>query len=277
MEPTRSLNSLDPAMDARSSASTVFTWARYPLAIAEETARRAQDALVRQQQLERDLLEARTELAALHQLLVEIPQIFERKFQDRIAGNPNPRIDEAGASRPHPPSPSGPPGPPGSSGAGGVLSPAAAGSSSSLQPIPWLRAALSLLLVAGAGGSVVLAARHGLPRWMTLRPAPPAVQPSTGPSRPASAAAPQNPASPPPSDSLTLTPRGISWVEVSTPGGRILFRDMLKVPRTFRLNGGLRVMAGRPDLVDVRLAGRPSRVLGTIDQVRWHRFPGPEC
>jgi len=82
MEPTRSLDS--PASDTPAANSSLFAWAAYPLAVADETTRRTQDALVKRQQLERDLLEARTELSALHRLIEEIPQIFERKFQDRL-------------------------------------------------------------------------------------------------------------------------------------------------------------------------------------------------
>jgi hypothetical protein len=50
----------------------------------EEATRRSAEVLAQQQRLEQELAEARAELAAMQDLLDDIPQIFERKFQQRL-------------------------------------------------------------------------------------------------------------------------------------------------------------------------------------------------
>jgi cytoskeleton protein RodZ len=85
------------------------------------------------------------------------------------------------------------------------------------------------------------------------------------------------PASTGPADrsSLVLNARGPSWVEIATTGGTTLFRGTLEGQRSFPLGQGLRVLAGRPDLVTAQLGGGPAQALGRIDQVKWRRFaPG---
>ena len=72
-----------------------------------------------------------------------------------------------------------------------------------------------------------------------------------------------------------LNARGPSWVEIATTGGTTLFRGTLEGQRSFPLGQGLRVLAGRPDLVTAQLGGGPAQALGRIDQVQWRRFaPG---
>lgn len=127
---------------------------------------------------------------------------------------------------------------------------------------------LGLLAVAGVGTSLVLALRQGVLGWGWLPP-------GTAPGSPVGGAPPppRPPAATAPATDLALTPRGPSWVEVTTPAGQSLFRGMLTTPRRFPLGEGLQVLAGRPDLVSVRVADGPARILGPIDQVRWYRFP----
>ena len=84
---------------------------------------------------------------------------------------------------------------------------------------------------------------------------------------------------------LVLDSRGPSWLEVTTGepstgepssgGGRLLFRGTLEGQRRFPLAEGVRVLAGRPDLVTVRIGAGPAQPLGPIDQVRWRRFTAP--
>jgi len=127
------------------------------------------------------------------------------------------------------------------------------------------RAWLGLLAVAGVGTSLALVLRQGVLGWGWLPP-------GAAPGSPAGDA-PRRPAATAPATDLALTPRGPSWVEVATPAGQSLFRGVLTAPRRFPLGEGLQVLAGRPDLVSVRVADGPTRILGPIDQVRWYSFP----
>jgi cytoskeleton protein RodZ len=66
-----------------------------------------------------------------------------------------------------------------------------------------------------------------------------------------------------------------SWVEVRDAKDQILFSGQLEKEARFRLGGGLRVLAGRPDLVTASVGSEPPRRLGTISQVDWQEFPTP--
>lgn len=64
-----------------------------------------------------------------------------------------------------------------------------------------------------------------------------------------------------------------SWVEVRDAEGQTLFSGMLEKEARFRLGTGLRVLAGRPDLVTASVDGDAPRRLGTISEVDWQDFP----
>jgi cytoskeleton protein RodZ len=64
-----------------------------------------------------------------------------------------------------------------------------------------------------------------------------------------------------------------SWVEVRDADGQTLFSGLLEKEARFRLGQGLRVLAGRPDLVTVSIGGDAPRRLGTISEVEWQDFP----
>ncbi|MEX0587892.1 MAG: helix-turn-helix domain-containing protein [Cyanobium sp.] len=66
-----------------------------------------------------------------------------------------------------------------------------------------------------------------------------------------------------------------SWLEVKTASGKSLFRGSFQGERRFDLEGGLDVLAGRPDLVQAQMGSGTSQALGRIDQVRWRRFTAP--
>ena len=51
---------------------------------SQATLQHAAETAAHQQRLEQDLAAAQAELGALHALLEDIPQIFERKFQQRL-------------------------------------------------------------------------------------------------------------------------------------------------------------------------------------------------
>jgi cytoskeleton protein RodZ len=67
-----------------------------------------------------------------------------------------------------------------------------------------------------------------------------------------------------------------SWLEVRNGSGQVLFSGMLEKEARFRLGEGLRVLAGRPDLVTAAVGGEAPRRLGRISEVGWQDFaPSP--
>ena len=72
--------------------------------------------------------------------------------------------------------------------------------------------------------------------------------------------------------SLTLSSLNHTWLEVKTLKGKQLFRGDFKGRQDFSLNEGLRVLAGRPDLVLVEVGATAARPLGTVSKVQWQSF-----
>lgn len=68
---------------------------------------------------------------------------------------------------------------------------------------------------------------------------------------------------------LVLRASAPSWVEVRTASGDTLHFAILRGERRFPIRDGLRLLAGRPDLIRVSTGSQPVRVLGRIDDVRW--------
>ncbi|MEB3296847.1 MAG: DUF4335 domain-containing protein [Cyanobacteriota bacterium] len=71
---------------------------------------------------------------------------------------------------------------------------------------------------------------------------------------------------------LSLTIEGESWLEVSQIDGTSLFAGIGKGVLRFPLGAGLKVRAGRPDLVLAQAGDGPARLLGKIDEIDWQRF-----
>lgn len=71
---------------------------------------------------------------------------------------------------------------------------------------------------------------------------------------------------------LVITAKGPSWLEVRDSNGHVLYRGLFAAEQSFPLGKGLRVLAGRPDLVSTRLGADPPRPLGRISDVRWQSF-----
>jgi len=71
---------------------------------------------------------------------------------------------------------------------------------------------------------------------------------------------------------LTLSSPQPSWIEVRSLEGKQLFEGNLTGRRVFPLGQGLRVLAGRPDLVLASLGSAPAKPLGPIDQINWLTF-----
>ncbi len=66
-----------------------------------------------------------------------------------------------------------------------------------------------------------------------------------------------------------------SWVEVRNSSGQVLFSGLLEKEARFRLGDGLRVLAGRPDLVTAAVGRDAPRRLGSISEVDWQDFAPP--
>jgi cytoskeletal protein RodZ len=131
-------------------------------------------------------------------------------------------------------------------------------------PTTWLWAVLVLL----GGGAVAVAALRG---WVPVPTAAgvPSAAPSSGqPAVPVPAPAAPRPAP----DQLLLESRQPSWLEVRTAAGDTLFRGTFTGAKRFPLGNGLRVLAGRPDLVTATAGTLPPQTLGRIDQVVWRSF-----
>ncbi|MBD2548898.1 helix-turn-helix domain-containing protein [Microcystis elabens FACHB-917] len=128
-------------------------------------------------------------------------------------------------------------------------------------PPRWLWAALLLL---GGAAAAVGVLKDRVPSTPTAGiPAPvtasgQAVEPAAAP-RPAP-------------DQLLLKSRQPSWLEVRTAAGEVLFRGTFTGEKRFPLGSGLRVLAGRPDLVTATAGSLAPQTLGRIDQVMWRSF-----
>ena len=72
---------------------------------------------------------------------------------------------------------------------------------------------------------------------------------------------------------LRLQALGPSWVEVRGLNGDTLYGAILQGQVLLPLGRGVKVLAGRPDLVRVSVAGERPKVLGRIDQIAWVEVP----
>ena len=147
---------------------------------------------------------------------------------------------------------------------GGLALAGAVGGAALLLPRPWARPAGTASPASPATATVTAPTTTTAPATTTAV-APSAGVPSPGPAAAAGATS--------AADELVLTTTGASWIEVRDPAGRSLFQGTLgQGEKRFPLGTGLRVMAGRPDLVSASVAGGPARVLGPISSVQWRSF-----
>jgi transcriptional regulator with XRE-family HTH domain len=148
-----------------------------------------------------------------------------------------------------------------------------------------VRALAVVALIVGGAAALVWGWRRfdagALQTWLPAQPAAPADETAAnqaGNAANAPAAAPASPL-PAPGD-LLLSSSAPSWLEVRQVGGaageEVVFRGTFKGERRFPLGEGLKVLAGRPDLVTARLAGKPAQRLGSIEQVQWRTFKTAE-
>lgn len=78
----------------------------------------------------------------------------------------------------------------------------------------------------------------------------------------------QNPAA----EELILRASEPTWLEVRDDDNRPLLAETFQGQRRLPLGKGLRLLAGRPDLLTVQLHGKPPERLGDIDDLHWFRF-----
>jgi len=78
-----------------------------------------------------------------------------------------------------------------------------------------------------------------------------------------------------PAGQLRLESPQPSWVEVRTLEGRTLYAAILNGRVQLPLGGGLKVLAGRPDLVRASRGAELPQPLGTIDRITWVVFDAP--
>lgn len=147
-----------------------------------------------------------------------------------------------------------------------------------------VRSLAVVALIVGGGAALVWGWRRfdasALQTWLPAQPAAPAGETTAdraadAAKAPATAPAAPLPMPPAPGD-LLLSSNAPSWLEVRQVGGaageEVVFRGTFKGERRFPLGDGLKVLAGRPDLVTARLEGKPAQRLGSIEQVQWRTF-----
>jgi len=246
-----------------------------------------------------ELEQVRSQLADYEALLGELPDIFERKYQQRqqpfllqqqLLSRENQSLRDIvkGAGRQSPPPPP------------SALKPAAPATAPTppeplrpdpprpspprpspglIQALPAAMAAKGLAVLLGfvALGAVLGTVRQSLkgqasPPASMARPPASTSQTQPSPTKPTEA----KPAPPKPAPSLlVLNSSGPNWVEVRTLSRQRVYEGMLKGEKMLPLGQGLQVLAGRPDLLTVRQgAGRP-KVLGRIDELVWISFRPP--
>jgi len=127
----------------------------------------------------------------------------------------------------------------------------------------WLVPGARAALLVGVGAGLVWGANQ-------LQPPSRLTLPQAGPSQadPSVQGSP-SPGAGVPLGQLRLHSSGPSWVEVRSLEGETLYAAILQGQVLLPLGRGVKVLAGRPDLVRVSLADQRPKVLGRIDQIAW--------
>ncbi|MDM7953181.1 MAG: helix-turn-helix domain-containing protein [Cyanobium sp. CZS 25K] len=133
------------------------------------------------------------------------------------------------------------------------------------RPRSWVWAGLLLL---GGSAVAVTALRGTAPSPQAAPASGPSPSPGQDRAPAAIAVAPLQTAA----DQLRLQTSQPSWLEVRTAAGVTLYRGTFTGEKRFPLGNGLRVLAGRPDLVTASAGSQEPRPLGRIDQVVWRTF-----
>jgi len=130
-----------------------------------------------------------------------------------------------------------------------------------------LIAAITTLMVAALAASLGLWRRSRVPQLAT--PAAPPTAPQTATPTPASKLASQS--APDIELQLRLRFNGECWIEVQTLDGETVLVKTFQdgETRSLPLGEGLRVQAGRPDLLEVAVGEGDFRTFGAIDRINW--------
>lgn len=229
------------------------------------------------EQLEQELDRVKAELEEYQGLIEELPSIYEGKFQNQLRDvaqdirrlldeqqGLQQQIDRALQGAPAEPDHELP-----------ESEPLPSGSDFEASRNPWLLvlwSVLTALAVAGGVAAFGLWNRARAPQIATPGPPDveaslPAPEPAPAPEAPESEAA-EAPLGP---DSLRLRAQGECWVEVQTLDGRRVFMATLQEgeQRRLALGDGLRLLAGRPDLLELAIGTGDFSTLGSIEQIAW--------
>ena len=254
-----------------------------PAGSADSLKQRIRDA-------EGELAATRGRVQHYQSLLQDLPEIFERKFRERLQpiAERNRLLAEEGAvlrdqiARTLPPAPlpqetqalpsatappaaamvpaAAVPDPP----------PAAAGLAQSPSEPPPAAPAPGVVAAPSGRVAVAFAAAALLLGVVALVQVNRRPQPAAAPAAPARATTLQ-----PRAGLLLLSTKGPSWIQVRTLDGQELFVGTLEGTRRFSIGRGLELRAGRPDLVLLRNGLQAPRTLGPIEAIQWYRvLPG---
>jgi hypothetical protein len=236
--------------------------------------------------LEQELTRVKAELEEFQSLIEELPSIYEGKFQHQlrdVAQDIRRLLDERQALQqqidrslqggqdpealPAPVAES--PATPDDELPRSEPEPSRQGFASSKSPVLLLLvSALTALAVAAGVAAFGLWNRARAPQ-LSAPPPPDAEAPTSEPvgGQPESAEA----APPIGPGSLRLRAQGECWVEVQTLEGRRVFMGTLEEgdERRLDLGEGLRLLAGRPDLLELAIGREPYSTLGSIEQIDW--------
>lgn len=219
-----------------------------------------------------ELEAARHQLANYQSLLRDLPELYERKFEERLRPirDHNRALSQEGAGlreqldqalpAVHQPQRQGLPAATDAPMAAQTMSTA----NRTVIPSARSRTLLPIGLV-GAVSLLLLATLGPLATWIDQfkpnTPAPGSLPP-IHPKQPApvSMAAPGE---------LILRASAPTWLEVHDADDHPLMAETFQGQRRIPLGQGLRLLAGRPDLITIQLPGTPPRRLGSIDAVGW--------
>ncbi|WP_255146801.1 DUF4115 domain-containing protein [Synechococcus sp. ATX 2A4] len=271
-----------------------------------------QSVLLRLSRTQQELEVAHRHKAELESLVSELPEIFERKFKDRcepilerqrllseenqslrqtlqhaLPGfNPAQRTLMPAATPRAAPAPPTPLSQPSKERPAQLRTP--------LRPLRWLKGSLAaaprlpqsrhkLVLIGGLVGLLSLGGSLGWHQHQRSSAAtPPAKTTASEAEPPGQANSSSNVAvatTPKPNaigpNEVALRSNQDNWVEVRNSAGTYLYVGLLKGEKRFALAEGLQVFAGRPDLLTIRRADGPPRLLGRISDVAWVTIQPP--
>jgi hypothetical protein len=219
-----------------------------------------------------ELEAARNQLANYQSLLRDLPELYERKFEERLRPirDQNRALSQEGAvlreqlDRALPASHQ----PKRQELQAATDAPLATQPRQTAdRPVVPLGRSRTLLPIglAGAASLLLLATLGPLASWMHyFKPSPPASG-SLAPIQPKQPA----PVSMAAQGELILMASAPTWLEVHDADDHPLIAETFQGKRRIPLGQGLRLLAGRPDLITIQLPGTSPRRLGSIDEVGW--------